>query len=83
MAWAGVCTSVCLALVRGLIMKTYTVECYVKELGGWRFEGDVCGMGRNKGTWDSTAKSKRTAQRWAQELRKDSPERKYLVCESQ
>ena len=59
---------------------SYHIECYTKELGGWKFEGVVAGCGRNAGTWDTEARSKRTAQRWAKDLRKSAPERKYKVC---
>jgi hypothetical protein len=57
---------------------TYCVEVYSREFGGWKFEGVVSGCGRNA-TWDSEAKSKRTAQRWAKELRESDPKRKYSV----
>jgi hypothetical protein len=41
----------------------------------------VSGMGRNRGTWDSAANSKRTAQRWARELRQSSHPVRYFVRE--
>ena len=40
------------------------------------FVGIVSGMGRNA---DSTAKSKRTAQRWAKQCRRDDPKSTYRV----
>ena len=43
------------------------------------FIGIVSGMGRNTGTWVSTAKSKRTAQRWANQCRRDDPKGVYRV----
>ena len=43
------------------------------------FIGIVSGMGRNAGTWDSAANSKRTAQRWAKQCRRDDPESTYYV----
>ena len=39
----------------------------------------VSGMGRNSGTWDSSAKSKRTAQRWAKQCRESDPKSVYRV----
>ena len=44
-----------------------------------RFVGSVSGMGRNAGTWNSTAKSLRTAQRWAKQFRMDDPKSAYYV----
>ena len=43
------------------------------------FVGSVSGMGRNAGTWDSAAKSLRTAQRWAKQCRRDDPKSTYCV----
>ena len=43
------------------------------------FIGVVSGMGRHAGTWDSAAKSKRTAQRWAKQCREGDPESLYRV----
>ena len=43
------------------------------------FVGIVFGMGRNAGTWDSIAKSKRTAQRWAKQCREGDPKSVYRV----
>ena len=43
------------------------------------FIGIVSGMGRNSGTWDSTAKSKRTAQRWAKQCREGDQKSVYRV----
>ena len=43
------------------------------------FVGIVSGMGRNAGTLDSAAKSKRTAQRWAKQCRMDDPKSTYTV----
>jgi len=39
----------------------------------------IAGCGRNRGTWDSSANSRRTAQRWAQELRAKNPGTIYKV----
>jgi hypothetical protein len=58
----------------------YVVVKYTKLMGV--FIGVVSGMGRNKGTWDAEAKSRRTAQRWAAELRREDPEHDYRVEES-
>ena len=44
-----------------------------------RYVGAVSGMGRNAGTWDSSAKSKRTAQRWAKQCREGDPRSVYRV----
>ena len=43
------------------------------------FVGVVSGMGRNAGTWDITARSKRTAQRWAKQCREGDPKSVYRV----
>ena len=43
------------------------------------FVGSVCGMDRNAGTWNSTAKSKRTAQRWVKQCRMNDPKSAYYV----
>lgn len=43
------------------------------------FIGVVAGLGRNAGTWDSTARSQRTAQRWAKQCRRDDPGGVYRV----
>ena len=43
------------------------------------FIGIVSGMGRNAGSWDSAAKSKRTAQRWAKQCRMNDPKSAYYV----
>lgn len=48
---------------------------YVKGV----FTGVVSGMGRNAGTWDSTTKSKRTAQLWAKQCREGDPKSVYRV----
>lgn len=58
----------------------YVVVKYTKLMGV--FIGVVSGIGRNKGTWDAEAKSRRTAQRWARELRREDPEHNYRVEES-
>lgn len=61
-------------------MTDYVVVKYTKLMGV--FIGVVSGMGRNKGTWDAEAKSRRTAQRWAAELRRKDPDHEYRVEES-
>ena len=43
------------------------------------FIGIVSGMGRNSGSWDSAAKSKRTAQRWAKQCREGDLKSVYRV----
>lgn len=61
------------------MMTEYVVVRY-KPTG--EFNGVMAGMGRNKGTWDAEARSRRTAQRWAAELRREDPEHDYRVKES-
>ena len=39
----------------------------------------MSGCGRNRGTWDACAKSKRTAYRWLKELRAKYPARTFAV----
>ena len=58
-----------------LFHQEWQVCQYVKG----EYVGAVCGMGRNAGTWDNTAKSKRTAQRWAKQCREDDPKSAYYV----
>lgn len=58
--------------------QTYCVEMYSRA---GAFLGVVSGMGRNRGTWDSEAQSKRTAQRWARICRTDDPVHVYRVSE--
>ena len=43
------------------------------------FIGIVSGMGRNAGTWNAEAKSRRTAQRWAKQCRRTDPKSAYCV----
>ena len=62
-----------------IIETTYSVEKYSKD---GQFLGVVSGMGRNAGTWDSEAKSKRTAHRWAKILRTEDRENLYTVVEN-
>ena len=54
-------------------------EWHVCQYVNGEFIGIVSGMGRNTGTWDSTAKSKRAAQRWAKQCRRDDPKSTYCV----
>ena len=58
-----------------LFDQEWQVYRYVKG----EFVGIVSGMGRNAGTWDSTARSKRTAQRWAKQCREGDPKSTYRV----
>lgn len=60
-------------------MTEYVVVRYKPD---GKFDGVMAGMGRNKGTWDAEAKSRRTAQRWAAELRREDHEHDYRVEES-
>lgn len=60
-------------------MTEYVVVRYKPD---GKFDSVMAGMGRNKGTWDAEAKSRRTAQRWARELRREDPEHNYRVEES-
>lgn len=39
----------------------------------------MSGCGRNRGTWDANAKSKRTAYRWLKELSTKYPNRIFAV----
>lgn len=59
---------------------SYNVEKYV----GNKFIGIVAGMGRNKNTWDSSFRSRRTAQRHAKKCRDDetNPDITYKVAET-
>ena len=54
-------------------------EWQVYQYVNGEFIGIVSGMGRNTGTWDSTARSKRTAQRWAKQCRMNDPKSAYYV----
>lgn len=58
--------------------QTYQVTKHSRK---GEFIGIISGEGRNKGTWDTEAKSKRTAQRWAAECRKQDKENIYSVVE--
>lgn len=55
---------------------------HVAKYANGKFCGIVSGMGRNAGTWDSEAKSKRTAQRWAAILRREDTQSVYTVEEN-
>ena len=57
----------------------FSQEWQVYQYINGEFVGIVSGMGRNAGTWDSTAKSKRTAQRWAKQCRRDDLKSVYRV----
>lgn len=61
-----------------VLKQEFQVCKYTKQ---GEFIGVVSGMGRNKGTWNSTAKSKRTAQRWLKMLREDSDGFSYDIHE--
>jgi hypothetical protein len=39
----------------------------------------VAGLGRNRGTWDSTCSSRSTARRWLRQLRKEFPLRHWHI----
>ena len=54
-------------------------EWQVCQYVNGEFVGIVSGMGRNAGTWDSSAKSKRTAQRWAKQCRMNDSKSAYYV----
>ena len=58
-----------------LLDQEWQVCQYIKG----EFIGVVSGMGRNAGTWDSSAKSKRTAQRWAKQCRMNDSKSAYYV----
>lgn len=62
-----------------VIKQEYQVCKYSKQ---GEFLGVVSGMGRNKGTWDSTAHSKRTAQRWLKLCRDDNDGFIYSIQET-
>ena len=57
----------------------FTQEYRVCKYINGEFMGTMSGMGRNKGTWDANANSKRTAQRWAKLCRQDDPKGVYCV----
>ena len=57
----------------------FNQEWQVCQYINGEFVGIVSGMGRNAGTWDSTANSKRTAQRWAKQCREGDPKSAYYV----
>ena len=59
--------------------QVFAQEWQVCQYVNGEFVGVVSGMGRNSGTWDSTAKSKRTAQRWVKQCRRDDPKSTYCV----
>jgi hypothetical protein len=52
--------------------------CVVRYTLDGKFDGVISGMGRNKGTWDSTH-GRRTAQRHAACCRKEDPNHLYKV----
>ena len=54
-------------------------EWQVHQYINGEFVGVVSGMGRNAGLWNSAAKSKRTAQRWAKQCREGDPKSAYRV----
>ena len=58
--------------------QSYVVVKYSKS---GKFVGVIAGMGRNRGRWDATH-SKRTAQKYARQLREECPEFDYRVEES-
>lgn len=55
------------------------MEYYIAEKRWGITIAVMSGMGRNKGTWDACAKSKRTAYRWLKQIRAMYPERKFAV----
>ena len=57
----------------------FNQEWQVCQYINGEFVGIVSGMGRNADTWDSTANSKRTAQRWAKQCRMNDPKSTYRV----
>ena len=59
--------------------QVFAQEWQVCQYINGEFIGIVSGMGRNAGTLDSTARSKRTAQRWAKQCRRDDPKSTYRV----
>lgn len=56
-------------------MNRFCVVWYVNGL----FKGVVSGMGRHRGTCDSAADSRRTAQRWAKQLRAMYPNDVFVI----
>lgn len=55
--------------------------CIVEYIDG-KFSAVISGCGRNRGKWDSSAESRRTAQRWAKEMRTKYPSRTYRIEET-
>lgn len=62
-------------------VKNQTRFCVVEYVSG-KFHAVISGCGRNVGTWDSSANSRRTAQRWAAEMRAKNPSLVYRVEET-
>lgn len=54
----------------------YFIAEYSKD---GKFLGVVSGLGSNRLTWDYSAKSLRTAQRWAKLCRQDSPNSVFKI----
>jgi hypothetical protein len=59
-------------------MSKFEVVKYSKN--GTRI-GAVAGMGRNKGKWDTSFKTLRTARCWATVCRKNDPDNDYVIEE--
>ena len=59
--------------------QVFDQEWHVCQYIKGEFIGIVSGLGRNADTWDSTAKSKRTAQRWAKQCREGDPKSAFCV----
>jgi hypothetical protein len=59
-------------------MDRYSVVEYTKK---GEFVATISGMGRNAGTWDSSH-SRRTAQKYAAQLRRENKDRVYKVEET-
>ena len=59
--------------------QVFDQEWQVFQYINGEFIGIVSGMGRTGGAWEGTAKSKRTAQRWAKQCRRDDPKSAYYV----
>lgn len=53
--------------------------CVVEVTPQGKFVAVISGMGRNKGTWDASTDSRRTAQRWAAQLRREYPDSRFRV----
>lgn len=60
-------------------MKTTTRYQIVEYTHTGMLFASVAGLGRNRGTWDSTCASLSTARRWLRQLQKELPLRHWKI----